>query len=85
MTTNTEPQLKKDLEEALEASPETDKKIKISLSEEEGIDVICEVKPDKLPDKGKTVVAYTAYQEGKDGSSVCVMQWTGVIRDGTLI
>jgi hypothetical protein len=66
MTTNTEPQLKKDLEEALEASPETDKKIKISLSEEEGIDVICEVKPDKLPDKGKTVVAYTAYQEGKD-------------------
>ncbi len=24
-------------------------------------------------------------KEEKNGSSVCVMQWTGVIRDGTLI
>ena len=24
-------------------------------------------------------------RESKGGSSVCVMQWTGVIRDGTLI
>jgi hypothetical protein len=65
MTTNTEPKLKEELEkglsEASDDSPEKGPKITISLGED--IEFVCETKPDKSPDKGKTIVAYTAYKE----------------------
>ncbi|MCA2709848.1 MAG: hypothetical protein IM473_04575 [Microcystis sp. M015S2] len=61
MTTNTEPQLKEELDKALEAPQGTLKNIKVSLGKD--IDFVYEVKPDESPGKGKTVVAYTAYQE----------------------
>ena len=40
-------------------------------------------------DKGFKIWLFQAFKERDDvafyGSSVCVMQWTGVIRDGTVI
>ena len=68
MTTNTEPKLKEELEkglsEASDDSPEKGPKITISLGED--IEFVCETKPDKSPDKGKTIVAYTAYKEERE-------------------
>jgi hypothetical protein len=68
MTTNTEPKLKEELEkglsEASDDSPEKGLKITISLGED--IEFVCETKPDKSPDKGKTIVAYTAYKEERE-------------------
>ncbi|MFM6734045.1 MAG: DUF6603 domain-containing protein [Microcystis panniformis] len=68
MTTNTKPNLKEELEKGLSTtsddSPQEGPKITISLGED--IEFICETKPDKLPDKGKTIVAYTAYKEEKE-------------------
>ncbi|MBE9261122.1 hypothetical protein IQ224_02405 [Microcystis sp. LEGE 00066] len=68
MATNTKPNLKEELEKGLSTtsddSPQEGPKITISLGED--IEFICETKPDKLPDKGKTIVAYTAYKEEKE-------------------
>ncbi|MFM6434650.1 MAG: DUF6603 domain-containing protein [Microcystis panniformis] len=68
MTTNTKPNLKEELEKGLSTtsddSPQEGPKITISLGED--IEFICETKPDKLPDKGKTIVAYTAYKKEKE-------------------
>ena len=68
MATNTKPDLKEELEkglsEASDDSPAKGPKITISLGED--IEFISEVKPDKKPSKGKTIVAYTAYKEEKE-------------------
>ncbi|NCR22910.1 MAG: hypothetical protein GPJ27_13705 [Microcystis aeruginosa L111-01] len=37
------------------------------------------------PKAREVLEEYQQFLRNKSGSSVCVMQWTGVIRDGTLI
>ncbi|CCI20643.1 Genome sequencing data, contig C301 [Microcystis aeruginosa PCC 9807] len=70
MTTNTEPKLKEDLENALESSEESGgsagEKTKIKISVVEGINFIAEIKPDAEPSTSKTIVAYTEYEEERE-------------------
>ncbi|MGV2388115.1 MAG UNVERIFIED_CONTAM: hypothetical protein LVR29_06640 [Microcystis novacekii LVE1205-3] len=42
------------------------KKVQKNNFSREDIEFVCETKPDKSPDKGKTIVAYTAYKEERE-------------------